>query len=106
MLYEDTSVDVNSDKRFHVELHFSPGAYADFDIPKIRVNDGFLNNNSNLSTPCSSTPSSTDQSEPSSFLDEEHQIKLQTIIRKLSLNDYDKHYITFHGSFGKLLIIL
>ena len=31
MLYEDTSVDENSDKRFHVELHFSPGSYAEFD---------------------------------------------------------------------------
>jgi hypothetical protein len=27
MLYEDTSVDPQSDKRFHIELHFSPGAY-------------------------------------------------------------------------------
>lgn len=34
MLYEDPSVDADSDKRFHVELHFSPGAYADFDVPK------------------------------------------------------------------------
>ncbi len=34
MLYEDPSVDADSDKRFHVELHFSSGAYADFDAPK------------------------------------------------------------------------
>lgn len=34
MLYEDPSVDADSDKRFHVELHFSPGSYADFDPPK------------------------------------------------------------------------
>ncbi|CAF0824579.1 unnamed protein product [Brachionus calyciflorus] len=34
MLYEDPSVDADSDKRFHVELHFSPGSYADFDAPK------------------------------------------------------------------------
>jgi hypothetical protein len=33
MLYEDPSVDTTSDKRFHVELHFSSGAYADFDAP-------------------------------------------------------------------------
>ena len=37
MLYEDTSVDDNSDKRFHVELHFSPGSYAEFDVPKYLV---------------------------------------------------------------------
>jgi len=35
MLYEDPSIsDLNSEKRFHVEIHFSPGAYADFDAPK------------------------------------------------------------------------
>ncbi len=33
MLYEDPNVEANSDKRFHVELHFSSGAYADFDAP-------------------------------------------------------------------------
>ncbi len=33
MLYEDPNVEPNSDKRFHVELHFSSGAYADFDAP-------------------------------------------------------------------------
>lgn len=26
MLYEDTTKDVKADDRFHVELHFSPGA--------------------------------------------------------------------------------
>lgn len=31
MLFEDPSVDTNSDKRFHVELHFSSGSFADFD---------------------------------------------------------------------------
>lgn len=34
MLYEDPNVEPESDKRFHVELHFSPGAYADFDVPQ------------------------------------------------------------------------
>ena len=28
MLYEDSSEEENSEKRFHVELHFSPGAYG------------------------------------------------------------------------------
>jgi hypothetical protein len=31
MLYEDTSVDPDSEKRFHIELHFSPGACDYFD---------------------------------------------------------------------------
>lgn len=31
MLYEDPNEKENSDKRFHVELHFSPGAYGYFD---------------------------------------------------------------------------
>ncbi len=71
MLYEDTSVDVNSDKRFHVELHFSPGAYADFDAPAYLikstvVNEELQNDSSNLSTSCtshqSSSPSSTGKS--------------------------------------------
>jgi hypothetical protein len=33
MLYEDSSEEEDSEKRFHVELHFSPGAYGCFDIP-------------------------------------------------------------------------
>ena len=33
MLYEDPNEEENSDKRFHVELHFSPGAYGYFDAP-------------------------------------------------------------------------
>jgi hypothetical protein len=33
MLYEDSSEEENSEKRFHVELHFSPGAYGCFDVP-------------------------------------------------------------------------
>jgi len=46
MLYEDTSVDVDSDKRFHVELHFSPGAYADFDAPTDLIKTNLLNEQS------------------------------------------------------------
>lgn len=56
MLYEDTSVDENSDKRFHVELHFSPGSYAEFDnqnekttVHKI-INENLNNNNNNEET--------------------------------------------------------
>ena len=45
MLYEDTSVDVNSDKRFHVELHFSPGSYADFDNPTFNITTNTVNSN-------------------------------------------------------------
>jgi inositol hexakisphosphate/diphosphoinositol-pentakisphosphate kinase len=33
MLYEDPSEEEDSDQRFHVELHFSPGAYGCFDTP-------------------------------------------------------------------------
>jgi len=33
MLYEDSSEEENSERRFHVELHFSPGAYGCFDVP-------------------------------------------------------------------------
>lgn len=33
MLYEDSSEEIDSEKRFHVELHFSPGAYGCFDVP-------------------------------------------------------------------------
>ena len=33
MLYEDSSEEMDSEKRFHVELHFSPGAYGCFDVP-------------------------------------------------------------------------
>jgi hypothetical protein len=33
MLYEDSSEEENSERRFHVELHFSPGAYRCFDVP-------------------------------------------------------------------------
>ncbi len=33
MLYEDSSEEHDSEKRFHVELHFSPGAYGCFDVP-------------------------------------------------------------------------
>jgi hypothetical protein len=40
MLYEDPNVEANSDKRFHIELHFSPGAYADFDVPQYLVKPG------------------------------------------------------------------
>ena len=43
MLYEDPSVDADSDKRFHVELHFSPGSYADFDVNKNKPTDFFEN---------------------------------------------------------------
>ncbi|CAF4062380.1 unnamed protein product [Rotaria sp. Silwood2] len=32
MLYEDSSEEEDSERRFHVELHFSPGAYGCFDI--------------------------------------------------------------------------
>lgn len=32
MLYEDPSEEENSEKRFHVELHFSPGAYGCYDV--------------------------------------------------------------------------
>ena len=50
MLYENTTVDIDSDKRFHVELHFSPGAYADFDAPAYlsKSNEEIVNDNSNL----------------------------------------------------------
>ncbi len=30
-------MEADSDKRFHVELHFSPGAYADFDVPQYLI---------------------------------------------------------------------
>ncbi|CAF0737959.1 unnamed protein product [Adineta steineri] len=33
MLYEDSSEEEDSEKRFHVELHISPGAYGCFDVP-------------------------------------------------------------------------
>ncbi|CAF1130177.1 unnamed protein product, partial [Rotaria sordida] len=33
MLYEDSSEEEISEKRFHVELHFSPGAYGCFGVP-------------------------------------------------------------------------
>ena len=37
MLYEDSSEEENSERRFHVELHFSPGAYGCFDVlPEVR----------------------------------------------------------------------
>lgn len=37
MLYEDPSEEENSHRRFHVELHFSPGAYGCFDVlPDVR----------------------------------------------------------------------
>ncbi|CAF0765321.1 unnamed protein product, partial [Rotaria sordida] len=32
MLYEDSSEEEDSERRFHVELHFSPGAYGCFDV--------------------------------------------------------------------------
>ncbi|CAF3385408.1 unnamed protein product [Rotaria socialis] len=32
MLYEDSSEEENSERRFHVELHCSPGAYGCFDV--------------------------------------------------------------------------
>jgi hypothetical protein len=32
MLYEDSSEEEDSERRFHVELHFSPGAYGSFDV--------------------------------------------------------------------------
>jgi hypothetical protein len=38
MLYEDSSEEEDSEKRFHVELHFSPGAYGCFDIPPEVIN--------------------------------------------------------------------
>ena len=47
MLYEDTSVDENSDKRFHVELHFSPGSYAEFDNQNEKVTVNKTNENLN-----------------------------------------------------------
>jgi inositol-hexakisphosphate/diphosphoinositol-pentakisphosphate 1-kinase len=37
MLYEDPSEEENSERRFHVELHFSPGAYGCFDVlPEVK----------------------------------------------------------------------
>ncbi|CAF1645185.1 unnamed protein product, partial [Didymodactylos carnosus] len=33
MLFEDPSEELSSERRFHVELHFSPGAYGCFDSP-------------------------------------------------------------------------
>jgi hypothetical protein len=42
MLYEDPSEDEDSDKRFHVELHFSPGAYGCFDVPPEVFDYSFL----------------------------------------------------------------
>jgi hypothetical protein len=47
MLYEDTSVDENSDKRFHVELHFSPGSYAEFDNQNEKLTVNKTNENLN-----------------------------------------------------------
>ena len=32
MLYEDSSEEEDSERRFHVELHFSPGAYGCSDV--------------------------------------------------------------------------
>jgi hypothetical protein len=51
MLYEDSSEEEDSDKRFHVELHFSPGAYGCFDVPpevfdpKFRIKNKIINFN-------------------------------------------------------------
>jgi hypothetical protein len=42
MLYEDSSEEEDSDKRFHVELHFSPGAYGCFDVPPEVFDSKFL----------------------------------------------------------------
>ena len=40
MLYEDSSEEENSERRFHVELHFSPGAYGYLDfIPEVNYID-------------------------------------------------------------------
>jgi inositol hexakisphosphate/diphosphoinositol-pentakisphosphate kinase len=37
MLYEDSSEEEGSERRFHVELHFSPGAYGCFDVlPEVK----------------------------------------------------------------------
>lgn len=44
MLYEDPNVDVDSDKRFHVELHFSPGSYSDLDLPSQTIKTSLKNN--------------------------------------------------------------
>lgn len=68
MLYEDTSVDIDSDKRFHIELHFSPGAFADFDAPayltKTNVSNEELSNGN--STPNSLSPNSNDNKDKNS----------------------------------------
>jgi hypothetical protein len=58
MLYEDPSIDdLNSEKRFHVEIHFSPGAYADFDAPK------YSSMNHNSTSPTTSTKETTNEEE-------------------------------------------
>ncbi|CAF1164848.1 unnamed protein product [Adineta ricciae] len=48
MLYEDSSEEENSEKRFHVELHFSPGAYGCLGVaPEI---DPITSNANNIRT--------------------------------------------------------
>lgn len=62
MLYEDPSIDdLNSEKRFHVEIHFSPGAYADFDAPKYLIKIPSVNKDESKEDPLNSSSNSSSE---------------------------------------------
>ncbi|XP_076472834.1 inositol hexakisphosphate and diphosphoinositol-pentakisphosphate kinase 2-like isoform X2 [Babylonia areolata] len=51
MLFEDSSKDKDSDERYHMELHFSPGAYTSCDEPSQSRGMGFRSRQSTWLTP-------------------------------------------------------
>ncbi len=70
MLYEDPSVeDADSENRFHVEIHFSPGSYTDLDQtqnpqnPSTQSNDELLHISSGSEEICSPKHTKSDKQE-------------------------------------------
>ena len=101
MLYEDPSIsDLNSEKRFHVEIHFSPGAYADFDAPKYLRKTPTLNkedvkedSNSRLN---SSTGSNDLSVSPKPAPPADKRSPLKSITKKFPIKFFNKELQTLH----------
>ena len=100
MLYEDPSVDADSEKRFHVEIHFSPGSYADFDAPKYLLKNPDSKEEINLSEDATNSSTSDivsvspKQRHSASRLDKRSPVS--NVTKKFPIRLYNKELQTLH----------
>lgn len=83
MLYEDPQADKNSEKRFHIELHFSPGVKCQFEVAGKDSRLSVLQNKNNDLKPTEETAKSKEQYRP----DKKHESRNATVLTEEETED-------------------